>query len=134
MKKKILPFVIICFFSFKMHSNTDIYITKYPSPIFDSLEVILSLSEYSEINYTTLLASLKSMPGVNYTAFCGNHAVFLFYIDKTIYPTKELFHNDFVKLYDLQSLTALKDGSIKEILKFCSFVNSSDAAAYKLTQ
>jgi hypothetical protein len=134
MKNKILAFIIICFISFKMHSGTHFSKTKYSSPIFDSAEVILGLTEFTEINYTKISAAIKAMPGVNYTAYCGNHSVFLFYIDKTIYATKELFYNDFTKQFDCQNITSLKDGTIKDILSYCSFVNSTDAGAYKLTQ
>jgi hypothetical protein len=134
MKKIIFPLIIICLFSFKMQSSNHFLKTKYPPLIFDSTDVILGLAEYTELNYTSILAAIKTMPGVNYTAYCENHQVFLFYIDKTIYASKELFYNDFIKQYDFQSITALKEGSIKDIINFCSFVNSADAAAYKLTQ
>lgn len=134
MKKIIFPLIFICLFSFKMQSSTHFLKTNHTALVFDSTEVMLGLTDYTELNYTTILAAIKAMPGVNYTAYCGNHQVFLFYIDKTIYATKELFYNDFIKQYDFQSITALKEGSIKDIINFCSFVNSADAAAYKLTQ
>ena len=117
-----------------MQSGTHFSKTKYPSPIVDSAEVILGLTEFTEINYTKISAAIMAMPGVNYTAYCGNHSVFLFYIDKAIYTTKELFYNDFIKQYDFQNITSLKDGTIKDILNYCSFANNTDAAAYKLTQ
>lgn len=133
-KKKVILIIIVCLISFNIRSNPNFLKSKYSPPIFDSTEVILGLTEYSELNYTSILAAIKAMPGVNYTAYCGNHAVFLFYVDKTFYANSEAFYNDFVKQYGYQNVTAIKDGSIKDILNFCSFVNSTDAAAYKLTQ
>ena len=132
MKKTIFTFVMVIIFNSGNYASNLSCSKKLPT--FDSLEVILSLKKNNDFNYTSVLAALKGMPGLNYTAYCSNHAVYLFYIDKTIYPTQELFYEVLVKQYDLQSITELKNGSIKDILKFCSFVNNTDAANYKLTQ
>lgn len=126
-----LVFIIAFIFSLNINASS---ITQLKRPTtFDSLDVILSLKNYTEENKTVVKNALLAMHGVNYVAYCDNHNVFLIYIDKTIYTTSEQFFEIFIKNNDLVAITCLKNGLINGIISFCDFKDSTDAETYKLS-
>lgn len=126
-----LIFIIAFIFSLKINASSITQLKK--TTTFDSLDVILSLKNYTEENKTLVKNALLTMRGVNYLAFCDNHDVFLIYIDKTIYTTPEEFFEVFIKTNDLVSITHLKNGLITDIISFCDFKDATDAETYKLS-
>ncbi|MGZ3930650.1 MAG: hypothetical protein ACXVP0_04615, partial [Bacteroidia bacterium] len=84
---------------------------------FDSLEVFVSVTAHDKAVYTQVKNAIDAIPGVLYFSYCDNHAVFMIYIDKTVYASTALFKEQLFKLVpDLAPRIDLKSGmSFKEL-------------------
>lgn len=96
----------------------------------DSIPVIISLTDDTQIKINTIKNQLQMLPSSKYLGFCNNHKLFLLYIDPFIHGSSTLFLSNLIKatgLYDL----SLKEGSVTDIIGFCEFKDSSEYDANK---
>ncbi len=131
MKKKLL--LVLLILSIKLVSvNSTCLQNKLISPSFDSLELFVSISGHDYDAYVSIKTIIKSLSGTIYLSYCTNHAVFMVYIDRNVYLTK----NDF--LLALQKATPtyssriiLKDGPLINLIPFCDATDPSDNTSIK---
>ena len=130
MTKYILTISFFIMLSFKINAKPILYFKN--SPPFDSLGVIVALKNYNKTDFDKVKTAITNMQGVKYTAFCGNHNIYMFYIDKNIYAEREKFLQQMEATdITLEPLIFLKNGNITEFLNFCSFTDPNDAANNK---
>ncbi len=121
MKRLFILFVFIGFFS-KAQS-----VTKVANASFDSLEVFLSIQHHDADIYTTVKNSMQSLSGLNYFTYCDNHSVFLVYIDKNTFATKNIFLEKLQKLNPMYAdRFLLMGGGFKDLVNFCEPSDAND--------
>ncbi len=99
---------------------------------FDSLEVFLSITVNDPTVFSKVKNNINLMNGVVYYSYCSNHAVFMIYIDKSIYPTKNDFLQQLLKaLPQYSEVINIKNGAFKDLVNHCIVTNTQEAATVK---
>jgi len=98
----------------------------------DTLKVIMSVTHNDRYITDAVRTNLNSMNGINVLAYCDNHAVFMIFIDKSVYRDTKDFLTEFKKLYaKTEDLISFKEGDFNEFTKFCTPLNPDDASKLK---
>ncbi len=130
MKKNYALLFLIIGFSFTSIATNNVL--KKTPPTFDSITVIISLNNNAQGKYAEVKNAIKSMPNISYVAYCGNHNIFMLYVNKQTYTDAEAFLKALlITNSQLKSFMYLKNGNIKEFLNFCSFSDPVDASNNK---
>ncbi len=125
--------ILILFFIVSMGSHANIsFKLKSSPPTFDSLSVIIALKNEAKSDYSTVKTAINNMSNIKYIAFCDNHSIYMFYIDKNTYENANFFFKQLITINpSITSLIYLKKGNINELLNSCSFIDPSDASNIK---
>ena len=133
MKKTLLSilFFIACLKSFSFSGYNE-KLNSFHKTSFDSSEVFVSIT-YNDINnFTSVKAAITAMSGVNYLAYCTNHAVFMLYVDTNIYATKEIFLDQLLKTIPQHTfIINIKQGSFNDFANYCTAIDETEAATLK---
>ncbi len=130
MRNFIVALFVFCSLTF--FGNTGLNKFELQNSFPDTLKVIMSVTHNDRNISNMVRTSLNSMNGVNVLAYCDNHAVFMFFIDKSIYRDTKDFMTEFKKLFaKTEDLISFKEGDFNEFTKFCTPSNPDDASKLK---
>ena len=131
---KSLFFIVIFFLSSRLFSFSPIQQRSQTTlnNSFDSIEVFVSITTHNAGVFYDVKSVLINLTGVNYIAYCPNHAVFMVYIDRNIYTTNNDFKNQLIKLLPQHSeLIDLKNGVFKDFAIYCSTTDEVEISTLK---
>lgn len=129
--KKIVG-ILLFLNSLTFFANAGINQIKLQNTFPDTLKVIMSIKHDDRNISNTVRTHLNSMSGINVLAYCDNHAVFMFYIDKNVYRDLKDFITEFKKLYaKTEDLISFKEGDFNAFTKYCNPSNPDDAGNLK---
>lgn len=125
----ILFFLSLSFFSF---TKTEQGQKNEVNSSFDSVEVFVSISYHDNATYENVRSAITSLSGVNYLAYCSDHAVFMVYMDTNVYSSKDVFMEQILKLLpQYSSVLHLKNGNFVDLANNCMTLEEADAVAIK---
>jgi hypothetical protein len=129
MKKPALIFLFVFYAVFVFSARADHSLCAREEGI-DSIEVIISVPENNNACYQQIRATLSEMSGAKLLAFCGNHSVFMLYVDKNIYASGTIFFDELKsKAPQYAELIDIKGGTIAGLI--CDVTNETDAETIK---
>lgn len=98
----------------------------------DSIQVLISIQYHDEVIYNGVKSKLKLMNGVTYFTYCDNHALFMTYINNSVFSTKEIFLEKLIKGDPLfEQRIIILNGEFKDLVDFCEPQDVTDAANLK---
>ncbi len=125
----ILFFLSVSLFSF---NKTEQGQKKVANSSFDSVEVFVSISYHDNGTFESVKSAITSLSGVNYLAYCSDHAVFMVYMDANVYASKDVFMEQVVKLLpQYSSVLHFKNGNFVDLANNCNTLEEAEAAALK---
>lgn len=85
----------------------------------DSVAVVISDAKLAKPQHGSLAGPIKSMAGVNYVAYCANHAVYILYIKTTAYKSRQYFYEALVQSTGVSDIYLKNSDNPLQLLDNC---------------